>query len=76
MGQFSPQDTTVISNLPNIAYFFNFRIKSFTALIKFENINTIKFSSGLAFTNNNFAAPHYPIPGLIFRIGVKWIFVN
>ncbi|MDB5199044.1 MAG: hypothetical protein JWO92_1007 [Chitinophagaceae bacterium] len=75
MGQFFPQDST-IRNLPNVSYFFNFRIKSFTGLIKFENINTVNLANGLSFTNNNFAAPHYPTPGLIFRLGVKWNFVN
>ena len=76
MGQFFPQDTTTINNLPNVSYFFNFRIKSFTGLVKLENLNTINFGNGLKFTNNNFAAPHYPTPGLIVRIGVKWNFVN
>ena len=76
MGQFFPQDTVMIRNLPDVGYFFNFRIKSFTALIKLENLNTINSANGGGFTNNNFAAPHYPIPGLIFRIGVKWGFVN
>ncbi|MDQ6756406.1 MAG: putative porin [Bacteroidota bacterium] len=76
MGQFMPQDTTTISNLPNVSYFFNFRIKSFIGLVKLENLNTVNFGNGLTFTNNNFAAPHYPTPGLIFRVGVRWNFVN
>jgi hypothetical protein len=75
MGQFFPHDST-ITNLPNVSYFFNFRIKSFTALVKLENLNTVNFANGLQFTNNNFAAPHYPTPGLIFRLGVRWNFVN
>ena len=75
MGQFFPQDST-IRNLPNVSYYFNFRIKSFTGLLKFENLNTVSFANGFNFTNNNFAAPHYPTPGLIFRLGVKWNFVN
>jgi hypothetical protein len=75
MGQFFPQDST-IRNLPNVAYFFNFRIKSFTGLIKVENLNTVNFANGFNFTNNNFAAPHYPTPGLIVRVGVNWRFVN
>src|SRR5450759_1094773 len=41
MGQFFPQDST-ITNLPNVSYFFNFRIKSFTGLVKLENLNTVK----------------------------------
>ncbi len=76
MGQFFPQDSTTINNLPNVSYFFNFRIKSFTGLVKLENLNTANFAKGFKFTNNNFAAPHYPTPGLIFRLGVRWNFVN
>ena len=75
MGQFFPHDST-IANLPNVAYFFDFRIKSFTGLLRFENLNTVNLSNGLAFTNNNFAAPHYPTPGMILRLGVRWNFVN
>ena len=75
MGQFFPHDST-IANLPNVAYFFDFRIKSFTGLLRLENLNTVNLSNGLAFTNNNFAAPHYPTPGMILRLGVRWNFVN
>lgn len=77
MGHFFPQDSITISNLPNLNLFFNFRIKSFTAFIKIENLNTATISSdGLAFTNNSFAAPLYPTPGFIFRFGIQWGFVN
>ncbi|MDQ6888786.1 MAG: putative porin [Bacteroidota bacterium] len=76
MGKFFPQDSTTISNLPELSAYFNFRIKSFTALLKLENLNTVSFKQGFSFTNNNFAAPNYPTPGYIFRIGVQWNFVN
>lgn len=76
MGQFTPQDTFKLKNLPDIAAFFHFRIKSFTAFIRAENLNTVRFSNGFGFTNNNFAAPHYPTQGFIFRFGVRWGFVN
>ena len=76
MGHFFPQDTVTISNLPQLDVYFDFRIKSFTGVVKLENLNTIDFSNGLSFTNNSFAAPLYPTPGLIFRIGVRWYFVN
>jgi len=76
MGKFFPQDTVVINNLPQINLFFNFRIKSFTAFFKAENLNTFNIEEGLAFTNNNFAAPLYPTPGLVIRFGIKWGFVN
>jgi hypothetical protein len=76
IGQFFPQDSVTISNRPDVDFFFHFRIKSFTGLIRFENLNTANFSEGFGFTHNNFAAPHYPTPGLIFRVGVQWGFVN
>ncbi|MEP6927586.1 MAG: putative porin [Ginsengibacter sp.] len=76
MGQFFPQDTTTISNIPQLDAYFNFRIKSFTGLVKIENLNTVDVSHGFGFTNNNFAAPDYPTPGFLFRIGVQWRFVN
>lgn len=78
MGKFFPQDSVTISNLPQVNVFFNFRIKSFTAFIKLENLNTVHTSQpqGFGFTDNNFAAPLYPTPGLIFRFGIKWGFVN
>ena len=76
MGQFTPQDTFKLKNLPDISAFFHFRIKSFTAFIRAENLNTISFSNGFGFTNNNFAAPHYPTQGFILRFGIQWGFVN
>jgi Putative porin len=76
MGQFTPQDTFKLKNLPDISAFFHFRIKSFTAFIRAENLNTVNFSNGFGFTNNNFAAPHYPTQGFIFRLGIQWGFVN
>ena len=76
MGQFIPQDTVKIKNLPDIDAFFHFRIKSFTSFIRAENLNTLSFRNGIGFTNNNFAAPHYPTQGLIIRVGIQWGFVN
>ncbi len=76
MGHFFPQDTTTISNLPQLDAYFDFRIKSFTGIVKIENLNTVDISHGFGFTNNNFAAPYYPTNGLVFRIGVQWNFVN
>ena len=76
MGHFFPQDSVTISNLPELDFYFDFRIKSFTGVVKLENLNTVNFTNGFDFTNNSFAAPNYPTPGLIFRIGVQWNFVN
>ena len=76
MGKFVPQDSITISNLPQLNVFFNFRIKSFSAFITAENLNTATLNDGFAFTNNNFAAPHYPTPGFLLRFGLQWRFVN
>lgn len=76
IGHFFPQDSVTIDNLPELGAFFNFRIKSFMAFIKADNLNTISFADGFGFTNNNFAAPDYPTPGYIFRFGIVWRFVN
>ena len=76
MGQFMPQDSVTVKNLPDISAFFHFRIKSFTAFIRAENLNTVQFTNGFGFTNNNFAALHYPTQGLMIRFGIQWGFVN
>jgi len=76
VGQFTVQDTFKLKNIPDISAFFHFRIKSFTAYIRAENLNTISFANGFGFTNNNFAAPHYPTQGFMLRFGIQWAFVN
>lgn len=76
VGQFMPQDTFKLKNLPDISAFFHFRIKSFTTYIRAENLNTLNLSNGFGFTNNNFAAPHYPTQGFMLRLGIQWAFVN
>ena len=76
MGQFTPQDTFKLKNLPDVSAFFHFRIKAFTAFIRAENLNTVSFKNGFGFTHNNFAAPHYPTQGFMLRFGIQWGFVN
>ena len=76
IGQFFNQETqTVKMDLPEITAYLHFRIKSFTAYIRFENVNALNLSTG-KFTNNNVVSPNYPYPGLQMRIGVYWSFVN
>ena len=76
MGQFVPQDTLTISNLPDIHAFVDFRIKGFTAYVRAENLNTASTRNGFGFINNNFAAPHYPTQAFMLRLGIQWWFVN
>lgn len=74
-GQFFVQEGYTVSNRPDINAFFNFRIKSFKAFVRAENLNTINTSSG-EFNIHNFNAQHYPSPGFRFRLGIWWTFVN
>jgi hypothetical protein len=78
LGQFFYQDSVTISNRPDISAFVHFRIRSFKAFIRAENLNTMQITQegGFGFTKNNLAAPGYPYPGLLIRFGVWWDFVN
>lgn len=75
-GQFVPQDTITLKNLPDINAFLHFRIKSFTGFLRAENLNTLSFKNGFGFVNNNYATPFIPSPGMLIRFGVRWWFVN
>jgi hypothetical protein len=77
LGQFFFQDSVRINNLPDIGAYMHFRIRSFKAYVRLENLNTARAgSSGLNFTKNNFAAPGYPYPGMMMRVGIYWNFIN
>jgi hypothetical protein len=79
IGQFFTQtQTTIAQKLPDINAYLNFRIRSFVAYFRLENLNTAQFSTinGFGFTNNNFVAPSYPYAGLKIRLGIYWSFVN
>jgi hypothetical protein len=76
LGQFTFQDTTTINNRPDVNAFFNFRIRSFKAYVRAENLNALEPADGFSFTRHNFGAPDYPYPGLVLRFGIYWSFVN
>lgn len=74
IGQFFLQDTaTTRLKVPEIAAYAHFRIKSFTAYVRAENLNAF---GGGGFNNNNVIIPDYPYPGLQIRLGIFWSFVN
>lgn len=74
IGQFFLQDTlTATLKVPEIAAYAHFRIKSFTAYVRAENLNSF---GGGGFNNNNIIIPDYPYPGLQIRLGIFWSFVN
>ncbi len=74
-GQFFNQNTFTTSNRPDINLFFNFRIKSFKAFVRVENLNTINTSTG-SFDKYSFNAQQYPGTGLTTRLGIWWNFIN
>ncbi|HVG14824.1 MAG TPA: putative porin, partial [Chitinophagaceae bacterium] len=78
LGRFFYQDKVTINNTPELSAFMHFRIRSFKAYIRVENLNTLEYTSdrGLSFTNNNLAAPNYAYPGMVIRFGLYWSFVN
>ena len=77
LGQFTYQDTIQIKNRPDINAFLHFRIRSFKAYARAENLNTFRVNNGaVEFKEHNFAAPDYPYPGLVIRLGIYWSFVN
>jgi hypothetical protein len=75
-GQFFYQDQRKLSPRPDITGFTHFRIRSFTAYLRLENLNTATLKYGFGFKENNLSAPNYPNPGMVFRLGIFWNFVN
>jgi hypothetical protein len=69
-GQFFYQQQNRINDAyPYLAAFLNFRIKSFTAYIRAEELNTF-------FGKENFAANLYPYNNFMFRVAIRWWFIN
>lgn len=61
--------------LPELNAYVHFRIRSFTAYLRGENLNTLDIAQG-GFTRNNVIIPGYPYPGFQIRLGIFWSFVN
>ncbi|RYE39714.1 MAG: hypothetical protein EOP48_25435, partial [Sphingobacteriales bacterium] len=71
VGQFVPQDSVKLRNLPDVHAFLHFRIKTFTGFLRAENLNSVSFKNGFGFVNNNYSSPYIPSPGMIIRFGVR-----
>ncbi|HEX4957885.1 MAG TPA: putative porin [Lacibacter sp.] len=76
LGQFYLQNDTTIRNLPDIAAYLHFRIRSMYMFIRAENLNALQTSPSFGFFNNNLSTPSQPMPGLFIRFGIYWGFVN
>lgn len=76
LGQYYFQDSANVRlKLPELTIFMHFRIKSFNAYVRAENIQAFNPGKG-GFTNNNVPTLNYPYPGLQMRFGIFWSFVN
>ncbi len=73
-GQFFFQDSYSVNNKPDINLFFNFRIKSFKAFVRAENLNTLIPPSG--YKKYNYSMEQYPMQTVWMRLGIWWNFVN
>jgi hypothetical protein len=76
LGQFYlQQDSTISLRLPDISAYMHFRIKTFNAYVRAENLNAFNPGKG-GFVNNNIPTLNYPYQGLQIRVGIFWVFVN
>ncbi|GEP93962.1 putative porin [Chitinophaga cymbidii] len=69
LGQYFYQNTEQFSNYPEVAAFVHFRIKSFTAYVRAENLNIFVL-------DRNFYAPSYPSNNFALRVGLRWWYIN
>lgn len=70
LQQFVYQDAITTDNpLPTVDAFLHFRIKSFIAYIRAENLNTF-------LEPNIMEVPRYPYPGFSVRVGIQWAFLK
>ncbi len=69
-ARFYFQDTTRISNPPELTAFFNFRIKRFRGTLAGDQLQQ------LLFRRNVLRSPGYPAPNALFRFGFSWVLVN
>jgi len=76
VGQYFYQNTSTLSNRPDINAYVNFRIKSFKGFFRVENLNTLNPGEGFKFNKLNFVTRDTPYTGLWIRFGLWWTFVN
>lgn len=69
-NRFYYQNTYTVSNAPETAVFFNFKIKQrFRAYVMGDQMQQL-------FTTNNLIAPGYAGPNAMIRFGFNWVMVN
>lgn len=68
-NRFSYQDTYTLTNNPELAVFFNFRIKKFRAFLMADQLQQL-------FGPNLVTAQGYPMQNMMIRFGFSWVLVN
>ena len=75
-GQFFYQNSFTTANRPDINLFFDFRIKTFNAFLRLENLNSLGNITSFQFNHYNYATNLYPSQTLWIRFGIWWNFIN
>ncbi len=66
---FVSQNARTLSNVPQLGYFFNFKVKRYRASVCFDELQSW-------FTRNNLNYPLYPAQNMMMRFGFYWVFIN
>lgn len=84
-NRFFYQNYDTITNVPELAVFFNFRIKRFRAFVMGDNLQQLIAPNAILFTgtpvrnrtNGDLTAiPVYAMPNLMLRFGFSWAMIN
>jgi len=70
LNQFYLQNEYKSNNLPEVAAFFNFKIKAFRAFVVVDQLQQ------LIAKNNINALAWYPSQNMLFRLGFNWVLIN
>lgn len=68
-NRFYYQSNYQLSNRPEAAVFFNFKIKSFRAFLMGDQLQQF-------FGRNTIASPGYPLQDAMIRFGFNWVMIN
>jgi hypothetical protein len=66
---FASQQRYKIGNIPQVNYFFNFKVKRFRSSISFDELQQF-------FVRNNLNYKGYAAQNFIIRFGFHWVFIN
>jgi hypothetical protein len=68
-NRFYYQDAVTVTNYPEVALFFNFKVKNFRAYVMADQLQQFV-------VENNITAPNYPAQNFMIRFGFNWVMIN